>query len=296
MTIPQLRAVRFVVETLAAGRGVDHATSASGLTLARVREIHETYGPTRDRLLVASHELLKEINAREAQALDDRPKVVLPPSERPSPRPPVDPSAEGRAGFTAARVPTRLITPHPSNINRNLGDLRDLAASIKTSGVRVPVVLERRVATYRLRDGHRRVAAAKMAKVATVPAVVHAEALDDREWLLESIDYNLRRQGYTEEDKRRVARQLRDLGVTPAGIAAAFNLSPGKTRLLLTDVVTSAADAPPKAKRAPTTVSRKLVGEKIAELRGRPDLPTLGAGDILDLLEAALQPPQEPLS
>lgn len=184
--------------------------------------------------------------------------------------------------FQAAIVPVKVIDAHPSNIGRELGDLRDLAASIREHGVRVPVILEKRAGRYRLRDGHRRVAAAQQAGIKRVPAILHAEALDDREWLLEAVDYNLNRRGYTPADLKLVAGQLLDLGVTRAGVAAAFHMSTTK----LGELLDGPKPKPDQPKRPPTTVSVKTLRRLLEQWRAA-DRST-----ILAELEQLLTPPR----
>ncbi|MFB7798966.1 ParB N-terminal domain-containing protein [Isoptericola sp. NPDC056134] len=73
-------------------------------------------------------------------------------------------------GVVAGNVRLDLIQFHPHNVRVDLGDLRDLAASIKEFGVLAPVVLEQRGEMLRVRNGHRRVAAARNAGLERIPA------------------------------------------------------------------------------------------------------------------------------
>ena len=179
--------------------------------------------------------------------------------------------------FQAAIVPVKDIRAHPSDLNRELGDLRDLSASIQANGIRVPVVLEKHRGSYRLRDGHRRVAAAQQAGVSRVPAIIHAEALDEREWLLEAVDYNLRRQGYTSDDQRRIAHQLLKLGVTTA-----FGVSTSK----ITELLDGAKEKPDRPRRPPTTVPVKTLRGLLEQWK------TADRRTILAELEQLLTPPR----
>lgn len=75
-------------------------------------------------------------------------------------------------------IPLEQIRPHPDNPRRNLGDLTDLAASIREQGLLEPLLVEpnEREADggfrYQLIAGHRRLAAAAKASLTTVPAIV----------------------------------------------------------------------------------------------------------------------------
>jgi len=140
----------------------------------------------------------------------------------------------GDGQISAGMISLANIRFHPANIGRDLGDLRDLTESIKEQGVLVPVILERHNGGLRLRDGHRRVTAAKLAKIPKVLAVIHGEALDEADWLLTSVDYNQRRKGLDQADQERIARRLLELDVSRARIAKAFGVSRAKVDQLST--------------------------------------------------------------
>lgn len=52
-----------------------------------------------------------------------------------------------------------LIDPHPDNPRKNIGDVTDLAASIKTNGLLTPLSVVPNGSRYRVIAGHRRLAA-----------------------------------------------------------------------------------------------------------------------------------------
>ncbi|CAL9677576.1 hypothetical protein SUDANB95_07901 (plasmid) [Actinosynnema sp. ALI-1.44] len=77
---------------------------------------------------------------------------------------------------------TRNIRVHPRNLDRDLGNLDDLAGSIKAAGFRRPLLLRAVPRRGReLLDGHRHLAAAVLAGLNHLPCVVLAD-VDDR-WL-----------------------------------------------------------------------------------------------------------------
>lgn len=115
---------------------------------------------------------------------------------------------------------------HPANIRRELGDLRDLSDSILQYGVLQPVVVEHYGDTLRLRMGHRRVAAAQLAGLRTVPAVIHAEPLDEKSFLLQAVQENFNRAAVSASDRVRTVTRLRELGCSWRSIASAFHVSP----------------------------------------------------------------------
>lgn len=297
-----------IVSMLVKGRGVDFVAQALALPQSTVAAVQAEHGPGVDALRRSSEQLLHQLDLEAGRAVPGpigRPvraassttgaagqaSVSRPAQPGTSPTGPQQPAAAKPApptaaptGFAAGLVPVRQITYHPSNLERELGDLRDLAASIKAGGVRVPVVLEQHGGRYRLRDGHRRVAAAQLVGVTKVPAIVHAQALDDREWLLEAIDYNLRRQGYTDDDKRRVAHQLADLGVTRAGIAQAFGITTAKLAALLDDKPTT--PPPIRPHRPPTIIGRRTVLHALQDWRTRDVDATTILAELETLLTA----------
>lgn len=186
----------------------------------------------------------------------------------------------------ASLVSLAKVSAHPSNIGRALGDLRSLTESIREKGVLVPIVVERHGDRYRLRDGHRRLAAAKIAGRAHAPALIHTEALDEADWLLESIGYNERRKGYSPKDKRRVAVRLIELGVGKGAIAEAFGMSWAKVAQLIQprQQSTPLEQARREVARSSTVISRKALHEFIDHC----DALGYRGADVLVMLRALL--------
>lgn len=82
--------------------------------------------------------------------------------------------------MTYDEIPVDQLTPAADNPRRDLGDLTELTATIKALGVLEPLVVSKsRANGITVIAGHRRLAAATKAGLATVPCVVHAD-LDDR--------------------------------------------------------------------------------------------------------------------
>lgn len=69
-------------------------------------------------------------------------------------------------------INTSLIDPHPDNPRKNIGDVTDLAASIKTNGLLTPLSVVPNGERYRVIAGHRRLAACKQAGIVAVPCFV----------------------------------------------------------------------------------------------------------------------------
>lgn len=188
----------------------------------------------------------------------------------------------------ASMVALVRVSAHPSNIGRDLGDLRTLAESISVRGVLVPLVVERNGDGYRLRDGHRRLAAAKIAGRSHAPALIHTEALGEADWLLESVEYNVRRKGYSAADRRRVVSRLVELGVTRKAIGEAFGCSAASVTRIVdsTDANRRRGDGRDARARA---VKRLIAAhrDEYDELLREEGLPRLAlAEDVGDLLAA----------
>lgn len=158
----------------------------------------------------------------------------------------------------AGLVRTGDIDFHQHNVRVDLGDLRDLVESIRRFGVMQPVALEPRGQRLRIRDGHRRVAAARLAGLTRIPAIVHAQALDEDEWLVAAVHVNTRRRGLDRADKLRTVAAMRQQGLSLDGVAEAFGVSASTVQRWLKD------DA--AAQGLPCTSSR-LPGRSAAALQ-----------------------------
>ena len=107
------------------------------------------------------------------------------------------------------------LRPHPSNPRRDIGDVTDLAASIKANGLLSPLSVvpdPEDPGKYLIIAGHRRYTAAKQAKLDTVPAfILH---LDPRQQLEAMINENTQREQLTLIEEADACQGLLDLGAT----------------------------------------------------------------------------------
>lgn len=69
-------------------------------------------------------------------------------------------------------INTSLIDPHPDNPRKNIGDVTDLADSIRANGLLTPLSVVPNGSRYRVIAGHRRLAACKQAGTGSVPCFV----------------------------------------------------------------------------------------------------------------------------
>ena len=117
-------------------------------------------------------------------------------------------------------IPIALIDAHPRNPRKNLGDLGELAESIRAHGVQQPAKVvphpdvEGRYLTVM---GHRRIAAATMAGRATVPAIVD-EGMDEMNQVEVMLVENLQRTDLTISEEGAGYQALLDFGMPQATI------------------------------------------------------------------------------
>lgn len=88
-------------------------------------------------------------------------------------------------GITIEDLPVEDLHPNPNNPRRQVGDVADLEASIRSQGIKQPLLVTPTGETdidghaqYRVVIGHRRLAAAKQAGLESVPAII--ERMDAR--------------------------------------------------------------------------------------------------------------------
>lgn len=114
-------------------------------------------------------------------------------------------------------INTSLIDPHPDNPRKNIGDVTDLAASIKTNGLLTPLSVVPNGSRYRVIAGHRRLAACKQAGTGAVPCFVLD--LDPLQQLEAMITENCQREQLTALEEADAIQGMLDLGATTANVA-----------------------------------------------------------------------------
>jgi ParB family chromosome partitioning protein len=119
------------------------------------------------------------------------------------------------------------IRPHPSNVRDDLGDLTELADSIRSQGILQPIVVQpdpKARGHFIVLGGHRRLAAAKLAGLDEVPVVVR-EAAGAAKAIEVMLVENCQRADLNPMDKAEAMGKLRDHGYSQAAIAKAIGLS-----------------------------------------------------------------------
>lgn len=114
-------------------------------------------------------------------------------------------------------INTSLIDPHPDNPRKNIGDVTDLAASIKTNGLLTPLSVVPNGERYRVIAGHRRLAACKQAGIRAVPCFVLQ--LNPLQQLEAMVTENCQREQLTALEEADAIQGMLDLGATTASVA-----------------------------------------------------------------------------
>ena len=114
-------------------------------------------------------------------------------------------------------INTSLIDPHPDNPRKNIGDVTDLADSIKANGLLSPLSVVPNGERYRVIAGHRRLAACKQAGIGFVPCFVLQ--LDPLQQLEAMVTENCQREQLTTMEESDAIQGMLDLGATTASVA-----------------------------------------------------------------------------
>lgn len=114
-------------------------------------------------------------------------------------------------------INTSLIDPHPDNPRKNIGDVTDLADSIRANGLLTPLSVVPNGSRYRVIAGHRRLAACKQAGTGAVPCFVLD--LDPLQQLEAMVTENCQREQLTVLEEADAIQGMLDLGATTANVA-----------------------------------------------------------------------------
>jgi ParB family transcriptional regulator, chromosome partitioning protein len=167
------------------------------------------------------------------------------------------PGATDQGGLV--EIPVGAIEPNPRQPREAFDEesLAALARSITEVGVLQPVVVRRRNGGYELVMGERRLRAARMADLATIPAIIRET--DDTETLREALIENIHREDLSPLEQAAAFQELlEDLGVSQEELAARLGFSrphitntirllqlPGEVQRLVADGTLSAGHARP---------------------------------------------------
>ena len=147
---------------------------------------------------------------------------------------------EAKTKRVLVEVPPEAIRPNPRQPRGVFEEegLRELASSIRRHGILQPLTVRRTESGWELIAGERRLRAAKMAGLGTVPCIV-STADDDTSALLALVENLQRRDLHYFEEAEAIADYIRTTGITQEEAAARLGRSPSalanKLRLLRLD-------------------------------------------------------------
>lgn len=164
-------------------------------------------------------------------------------------------------------INTSLIDPHPDNPRKNIGDVTDLAASIKANGLLSPLSVVPNGERYRVIAGHRRLAACKQAGTGAVPCFVLD--LDPLQQLEAMVTENCQREQLTVLEEADAIQGMLDLGATTASVAHRLGRSGDYVRDRA-----KAASIDNEVRASRDDFGQISIGQLVAIARydGRPDL------------------------
>ena len=192
-------------------------------------------------------------------------------------------------------IPRSLLTPHPDNPRKDLGDLKELADSIAEHGImqNLTVVPEGDglvdSGEYKILIGHRRFAASE-GVLDELPCVI-AEGLTDREQLGIMLCENMQRSDLTYLEQAHGFQMMMDLGDTIEDISekTGFSKSTIKHRIAITELDQSAINEAKKWFQPTITDFISLEKVKDLELRNRILSDSMCSKDIQDGVDDYLE-------
>lgn len=145
------------------------------------------------------------------------------------------------------QLPVDQLYPHPDNPRKDVGDVTELAESIKANGVLQNLTVVPNMVTgeitgdtwqrgYKVIIGHRRLAAAKLAGLKTLPCVV--VNMSEREQLSTMLTENMQRSDLTVYEQAQGFQMMLDMGDTVEDIAekSGFSTTTVRRRVKLLDL------------------------------------------------------------
>jgi ParB family chromosome partitioning protein len=194
----------------------------------------------------------------------------------------VTPITRGRDAFTtptlpAAQgidIPTALIDPSPDNPRESVGDVTELAESIAEVGILQSLLLVRRGERYEVVCGARRLAAAVLKELPTVPAIVTDDDDPGRLHARRLIE-NIQRADLSPLEEAKALQQIIDAGVE--GGQRALGKRIGKSQSYISkrlDLLRLPADVQTRVGRPPEAGGISITdAEQLAKVAKLPDGP-----------------------
>lgn len=140
------------------------------------------------------------------------------------------------------RVPVADLTANPANVRESLDGIEELAASIRANGLLQPLIVNERGSRLTVTDGHRRLAAARLAGVPALLCIV-TEGDDDQRVTATMLAAAMHRELRPIEQARAFDR-LKSSGMTTADISRSTGYSTAliRQRLLLIELPVEAQE------------------------------------------------------
>lgn len=260
-----------VLKLLAKGRTVVFTANACDLLPKDVTAIAREHGVLNGGSIVDGAAAEAAVARLEATAA---PKI---PVREPAPARPTpavarrqDPSP-GRTTSGFAFVDVRRIDTDGRNVRDELGDLTELAVSIRQVGILQPLTVVARGERYALEVGHRRLGAALLAGLTTVPCMIRAPRDETSTRVVRLIE-NLHRRALSPMEEAAQYQILRDAGLTQSDIARRVGVSAAtvSTRLMLLALPDEAQEMV-RDKRLPLTEATALAKQVRATGAGAVD-------------------------
>jgi ParB/RepB/Spo0J family partition protein len=213
------------LKMLTAGRSVPFTAAAVGLTAEAVLDLAGEHGATRaDGSLdpAAAGHAVAELERAARPRIATRDPAVVP--ARPASRAEHPPGTGRRALGGLMSIGVRLIDTDGRNVREDLGDLTELAASIRSVGVLQPITVAAKGERFTLIYGHRRLGAALLAGLTEVPAMLRV-GRDEVGTRVERLAENLHRKALAPMEEATQYRILIRAGMSQSEIARRVGVS-----------------------------------------------------------------------
>jgi ParB family chromosome partitioning protein len=123
---------------------------------------------------------------------------------------------------SVTHVPIERLTAHPANIRDGLGDLTEMARSIAEHGILQPLTVTEDLqhdGQLLILAGHRRLGAARLARLDVVPVIIRHDMGDEDEHLVVMLVENTQRRDLNPIERAEAYAALRNRGLTLTDVA-----------------------------------------------------------------------------
>jgi len=127
-------------------------------------------------------------------------------------------------------LPLDALVHHTENVRNEVGDITELAASIRQQGLVQPIVVTEHPAKpgkYLILAGHRRAAAAASIPLAQVACLIRHDAGAPEDHIALMLVENMQRRDLSPVEKARAMKKLIDHGMSQSEVARRIGVTPG---------------------------------------------------------------------